>query len=283
MDGIPISINIAVIVLFALAGFLEARRLLAKNTGLKLEEVLKRARYLYVLIPLVLVPISANMLIKYRLGLFWHMPLWLQYIFMALNWGVVLAIFSFLFALALVVSIYTHHPERWKILIAALLLIIVVQTAQFLYTRPIAPQLGSLVTKDGVVLQTSGVSCAAASGANIARIFGLDKTEKEMAELYGTSIGTSAAQVIYGMRKLGFICTMRDIKDANPEMLHPPAMIFIDHPETGPESHAVVYAGFTGGKAEIWDPLIGKRFLPKSKLANIWHGRGIEFQLGKRE
>jgi hypothetical protein len=62
-----------------------------------------------------------------------------------------------------------------------------------------------------------------------------------------------------------------------------PAMIFIDHPSAGEESHAVAYMGNHLDSAEIWDPLEGKRFVTSQQLKKIWHGRGIEFCLEKRQ
>ena len=59
-------------------------------------------------------------------------------------------------------------------------------------------------------------------------------------------------------------------------------MIFIDHPAAGDESHAVAYMGINKGKAEIWDPLEGKRYLDVRQLKKIWHGRGIEFRVDKK-
>jgi ABC-type bacteriocin/lantibiotic exporter with double-glycine peptidase domain len=108
----------------------------------------------------------------------------------------------------------------------------------------------------------------------------MQKTEKQMAKLFGTTVGgTSGAQVIYGMREIGFSCTKVEILDSNPEKLNSPAMLFIDNQFTGPESHAVAYMGFDKDKVEIFDPLEGRRFLSKIQLAKIWHGRGIEFGL----
>jgi hypothetical protein len=54
-------------------------------------------------------------------------------------------------------------------------------------------------------------------------------------------------------------------------------MIFVDHPVTGPESHAMAYAGYKNDKAEILDPLIGRKFLTETQLKHVWRGRGIEF------
>ena len=48
-----------------------------------------------------------------------------------------------------------------------------------------------------------------------------------------------------------------------------------------PESHAVLYMGSRKEKAEIWDPLSGKRFWTKEKLKEVWHGRAIEFRFDK--
>jgi ABC-type bacteriocin/lantibiotic exporter with double-glycine peptidase domain len=81
------------------------------------------------------------------------------------------------------------------------------------------------------------------------------------------------------MRKIGFSCNKVQVSESNPEKLTAPAMLFVDNQFTGPESHAVAYMGFNKNKAEIFDPLEGRRLLSKNELAKIWHGRGIEFGL----
>ena len=281
MVGIPIWINILLILIVFLFGFLEYKRLSAKNPTLDLTRVLKKAPYLYVLIPLSLILlVVANL---NRPALIWNLPLWIQYHYTALTWGGILAIFAFVFSLATIVAIRTHHGERWKIVIAGILLIFVIEIIQWNYTRPIAPRLKNIVASSGTVMQTSNASCAAASAASIARSFGIQKTEKEMAELFGTTVaGTSGAQVIYGMRKIGIASKKVEVPDSDSERLKFPAMIFIDNQFTGPESHAVAYMGVNQDKAEILDPLEGMRLLTKSQLAKIWHGRGIEFRLNTK-
>ena len=268
------------IILFILAGFLECKRLLSKDPGLDMKRILKKAPYLYVLIPLsVIFLIAANLNRPY---LTWDLPLWLQYIYTALTWGAIIAMFAFTFSLASVLAFRTEHRERWKVVIAGALFIAVVQIMQWNYTRPIAPQLKDIEGSSGLVFQSNNASCAAASAANIARIFGIQKTEKNMAELLGTTAaGTSAAQIIYGMRKIGFSCRKIEIADSNPRKIKLPAMMFVNNQFTGPESHAVTYVRFTNGKAEIWDPLEGKLLYSKSELAKVWHGRGIEFSMDK--
>ena len=278
MVGIPIWLNLILILLFVALAIVEYRRLIDRDPSLNMKTVLKRAPYLYVLIPLSLILlVIANLNRPYLL---WNLPLWLQYHYTALTWGGILAIFTFVFSLASAVALSTHHRERWKIVIAGILLIFVIQVIQWNYTRPIAPRLKDIVATSGTVMQTSNASCAAASGASITRTFGMQKTEKQMAKLFGTTVGgTSGAQVIYGMKKIGFSCNKVEVLDSNPEKLNAPAMIFIDNQFTGPESHAVAYMGLNKDKAEIFDPLEGRRFLSKNQLAKIWHGRGIEFGL----
>jgi hypothetical protein len=243
-----------------------------------MKTVLKRAPYLYVLIPLSLILLVVANLNRPRL--IWDLPLWLQYHYTALTWGGILAILAFVFSLASAVALRKQHRERWKIVIVGILLISVIQVIQWNYTRPIAPGLKDIVATSGTVMQTSNASCAAASGASIVHTFGMQKTEKQMAELFGTTVGgTSGAQVINGMREIGFSCNKVKVLEFNPEKLNAPAMLFIDNQFTGPESHAVAYMGFNQDKAEILDPLEGRRLLSKNELAKIWHGQGIEFSL----
>jgi hypothetical protein len=277
MVGIPIWLNILLILFFVALAIVEYRRLIGKDPSLNIKTVLKRAPYLYVLIPLSLILLVIGNLNRPRL--IWNLPLWLQYHYTALTWGGILAIFTFIFSLGSAVAMRTQHRERWKIVIAGILLILVIQVIQWNYTRPIAPRLKDIVATSGTVMQTNNASCAAASGASIVRTYGMQKTEKQMAELFKTTVGgTSGAQVIYGMRKIGFSCNKVQVSESNPEELTAPAMLFVDNQFTGPESHAVAYMGFNKNKAEIFDPLEGRRLLSKNELAKIWHGRGIEFR-----
>jgi predicted double-glycine peptidase len=284
MISIPFGLNVILIIVFILAGISESRRLLSKKKDLRLETALKSAPYLYALLPfsiLLFIGIIILMIIQVKNpSLFWKIPLWLQYYYTPLTWGTLISIFTFIFTLAFAISFHEKHPERWKVVAAGILLIGVIQLAQWNYTRPVAPDLKKHILSTGFVMQTSDVSCAAASAANIGRILGIKKTEKEMAEILGTTwAGTTAAQIIYRMQKIGFDCRMVEIPDCDPEKVAPPAMFFIGHPMTGPESHVVAYMGFYEDKAEIWDPLQGKIYMKKKDLYRIWEGRGIEIRL----
>jgi hypothetical protein len=254
--------------------------LAARGTPLTLDKGLRHTPGLAVGVFFVGLVVVALMLLRSRLALAWHMPLWFAYYYTALLWGVFLAVMACVFSAATVIAFRTQHVGRWKIVLGGTLVLVTVHVVQWQFTRPVAPALTHVTLPDGVILQSSGESCAAAAGANIVRVFGMQKTEQEMAVLFGTTrgLGTSAAQVIYGMRTLGVAASKVHIPDADPARLTAPAMLFIDHPEAGPESHAVAYMGLANGQAEIWDSLVGKRWLDTHQLRQIWHGRGIVFQ-----
>ena len=56
-------------------------------------------------------------------------------------------------------------------------------------------------------------------------------------------------------------------------------MLFIDHPATGPESHAVAALARHDypDRLVIWDPLVGARVFTCDLLAIVWGGHGISF------
>ncbi len=278
MVGLPIWLNVLLVIGLAGLGVLEARRLARKEEGLDLANVTGRAPYLYGVAGAVVVFLGALFSLQYFPRLWWELPLLLEYVFTCLTWGSVLALFSFLSALSAAVAYLCGHRERHKLVLAGVLLVAVVQVAQWLYTEPVAPDLTHKITSDGVILQSSGVSCAAASAANMARHHGVSLTEKRAAEVLGTTAlgGTSASQVVYGMADLGFDCRRVKVPDDGAARLTLPAMIFVDHPMTGPESHAAALMAVSGDQAEVWDPLWGKRQFSHQELAKRWHGFAIE-------
>ena len=132
----------------------------------------------------------------------------------------------------------------------------------------------------------------AACVANVATLDGQKLTEKEAAELLGTSAsGTSNGGIRYTLRQLG-IPVHSPPRSTEPHDLSPPAIVSIDHPATGPESHAVllnaIHTMASDGSAsqteqfgdnvrlEIWDPLVGIRMLSIPEFQAVWHGAAFE-------
>ncbi len=285
MVGLPIWLNVLLVFGLAGLGALEARRLARKRDGLDLDNVTRRAPYLYAVAGEVVLFLGALFSLQYFPRLWWKLPLLLEYVFTCLTWGSVLALFSFLAGLSAAVAFHSGHRERHKLVLAGVLLVAVVQVAQWLYTRPVAPELTHKITSAGIILQSSPVSCAAASAANMARRLGVQATERQMAEALGTTAlgGTSASQVVYGMADLGFSCRRAKVAPGKVATLKLPAMIFVDHPMTGPESHAAALMAAGAKRVEVWDPLWGKRLWSHEELGQRWHGFAIECSYPKRQ
>ena len=237
--------NVLLLTLGILAGYGAYRRLVTRTPGLTIENVLTHAPSLAWLIVLLLLAALALLMLSSNPATAWYFPVWFEFYNETLVWGMLLLLCAFGFSVTVALAFGTRHAERWKVVCAGVLVVMAVQVVQWQYTRPVAPYLTPVMTPDGMVLQSSGTSCAAASGANIARVFGLAKSERDMAELFGTTTrtGTSAAQVMYGMRQLGITTRKVEIADVDISRLTVPAMLFVDHPVTGPESHAVAYMG----------------------------------------
>ncbi len=273
MLALPVWINVAVVIGSALAGVWDGRRLRRRNPGITVERVLGRAPYLYALAVTLAVMVGAHLVLDMRPDLSWHLPEWLQLYYTAIAWGTILAAFSFLFSLGLWFAFIDRHAERFKLAVASVLLLVAVHVAQWQFTRPIAGQLFEKISADGIILQSSDASCAAASGANIAHELGVETTERAMAERFGTTaMGTSAAQVIHGFAAIDITCVRREIDACGLNELAAPAMLFVDHPVIGPESHAL-FMRARAGEREVWDPLGGRISL--ESLCSRWRGRAL--------
>jgi len=181
-----------------------------------------------------------------------------------------------------------HGPaSRRRILLVGLLLVLCGTGAFSIHafrlyrarvTAPsIAHTLGSRVDQNGVVRQTSGVSCGPAAAANLLRLYGIEKSENELAALMGTTArGTLVSRMSAGLGTLGFACAEKRIGLAGLPALQNRAILVVDHPLTGRESHVVVYCGRTNQTSIVRDPLRGELLLSDRELRAVWHGRLIE-------
>jgi hypothetical protein len=125
--------------------------------------------------------------------------------------------------------------------------------------------------RDGVIMQSTGATCVAATGANIACRLGVTVTEAEMIDRMGTTVrGTSVAQAIRGMAELG-LGNHRVTADRLQDV-HPPAMLYEAY-----QPHVVALMGWKDGKAEIWDPSRGKRLLTPELVDKFWAHHAMEF------
>ena len=141
----------------------------------------------------------------------------------------------------------------------------------------VAQTLWDRSTADGIVLQTSHFSCVAATVANIAKLCGKDVSEKEAALLMRTTrSGTSMAGVRYGLWQLKIEQRTLSRRHNQISRINFPALLFVDHPSAGHESHALLYRQPQGDRFELWEPMGGRLVMTEEQIATFWHGRGVE-------
>ncbi|MCB9643790.1 MAG: hypothetical protein H6728_12015 [Myxococcales bacterium] len=279
MTAIPIWLHVLVYVLGLGGGAGDAERLRQKAGGtLTLEDVLKRAPYLYGFLPLVVLPLVYGWGLSRFPRMEWYLPLWLGYWMGPLIWGVVLFVFMFFSGMTVKIAFSNVHPERWKLPIVGVLLAITVEYGHFSFTQTAAASLGAPRMKGVVVLQTTPVSCAAASAATLFRSWGRKATEREMVELLRTNglFGTGDAHIVYGFAKVGVVCQRAEWTLEQLPKLAAPQMIFVKtSSKKSQEDHAAVFAGMRRGQIVVWDPLFGEVLYTKKKFSQIWKGRGL--------
>lgn len=206
------------------------------------------------------------------------LPLWVQAHAGMLCSGSASTLVIFVAVYCCTIAHASRFPRTRSVVLAAVLLAISGPLSYWRIHRPIADALTERRAPTGVIMQTSSSSCTAATLANIAAFFGDPLTERDAAALLGTTpFGTSPGQMRYALTELGIEFTMLPGTPDALASLEAPAILSVDHPTTGPESHSVGYFGrCEDGTYEIWDPLIGKRCLTEERLLKTWHGNGIQ-------
>lgn len=275
MANLSLPLCVALIFISALLGMIEARRLQRHDlASLDVTVITKHAPYLPLLLPVGLLALSGDIVLNYMPQIQCRLPLWLLIVYVPLTRGCVLLLLAFIATLCGLLVARQGHRYRGAIIIGAMLALAPMPVLQWLYTRPIAVG-APRHSNDGLILQSTGSTCVPASAANVARLFGIDKTEREMVQVLGTTeSGTTVAQLVCGMRQLGFECTLNN--SGVTADLHPPAILFV---ELGSLPHAVAYVGQRDGKSEIWDPVRGKRLMTEAQLQHMWiHGSAVEIR-----
>jgi hypothetical protein len=262
-----------VILAFGAGGAATCRERLRSRSAASFQLLLRKTRHLYLAFPLLLALPYSNAYLARHPSLQWDMPVWLQLHWAALSWGLLSGVLAYVFGFCSIAAWATDRRWRWGPVCFGAAVLAVIQIYAGWSSRPNLPPLGETrVSSDGVILQTSPVTCAPAAGANIAALLGVSTTETKLAELcHTTRDGTFPAQVLDGLEELG-ISGRKVTARGGIRAVRPPAMLFI----LG-DTHAVVYAGMTNGVVEIWNPSFGKAFVPERQMRDFWDGHALEF------
>ena len=265
------------------AGFFRSKILLRKD-DISIINVHRHLPELFFLVPSAIIGIVAMIVIRSHYQLLWYLPVWMDYISMHLIWLMSGCVFAYVFTIGITICFRTNHPERYKLIIASLLLGFIIGGMQIYWNLPIYEKLTENTTTDGFVMQTSSSSCAAASAANVMAYYGKDISEKEMAKLAGTTIlGTSPGQIVNALKTAGIAAEKKSLNLNQLPSLNQPAILFIDYPGLGPDSHAVAYLPSESSRIKIIDPLSGGYKFDVKRFPWKWRGHLLECRLKGQE
>jgi hypothetical protein len=279
MLHLPIWLRLVCVVLSGAAGLFYGRRLFTNGVTFSKQQ---RVRDMP-LIPVGLLGFVAFLLASHLLlghpqwG--WYAPLVLEYHLMPFFWAMRLAFVCFPMAALVHLGFRLRYPNRHALALFCVVAVLGVEFSMQHATRPNLPELREKI-QDGMILQSSAVTCAPASCANIVGRLGIKKTEAEMAHAMNTMwSGTSPAQVVYGLRSLGLDARKKNAFDLNLRAVTPPAVLLVKYGDEV-DAHAVAYMGATeAGTFEIWNPAGGKTNWDDAVVKERWDGHAIEVAL----
>lgn len=257
-------------------GALEWRRIARRHAGTTVENALRRARHVIAIVPVALVLLAVQVVVVTHPDITWNAPVWLELHYTSLLFGSVAACMSFVFGLAGHGAMVTRHRHRVPLLASTLIVVGIVVTIEWDFTTPIWSDLHERMN-GYVVLQSTGASCAAASAANLVRQHGVVQTEREMAALLGTTrFGSTPAQVVHGLERLGFSCRKVFHANADSASVRAPAVLFYPPGDIYSTGHAVLLASAEAHNAIVLDPLVGRVLLNPVELSARWKGHAVE-------
>lgn len=161
-----------------------------------------------------------------------------------------------------------------RVSLITLLAYILICYCMFYVPYPVYQEL-SRIENDGVIFQSSSHSCVPASLANIVRYHRQNISEQGLAVLLKTStFGTHLSSLEYICPSLGFYAKRSLVKYADLQGINY-ALVTVDHPQTGPDSHAVVLVSASIDTVHLIDPLQGRLKMSAEDFQEIWHGQVV--------
>lgn len=273
-------IALAVALLAGLAGGMFTRRRHRADATFSLATALRRAPGLWLLGAVAPALLLGHFALQSAPGVWWSLPPLVERHYLLGIWSLLMAASGGLFGAVVGLAFAERHAERWKAVLASTLTLAALEVPAYKNSRPVAPSLSEHIADDGVVLQTSEVTCAAASAANLLRLAGHAATERSVAEAFDiTTFGATTADITLGFASMGIPC---DRVEVSLDALRCPAMLFVDVGEAGAENHAVLAVRREADRVEIWDPLDGRRWSTAADLERIWRGRALLCEIAAR-
>lgn len=227
--------------------------------GLSLENVLSTGRRPWLFLVSFL-SLCGGVAAVYKLPPGYLHPYWLG-VFEPLSWALTKSAPVFLMAMAFGLK-PQGKKQRQELKTLALLTgvaLVGIQAVQSPFVRPIDPKTIQVrKAKDGSVLQSTNVTCTAATLANGLAFYGIETTEAESASRLGTRrSGTALHQVLSGVSHYGMVATAVQATPDQLIRLRRPTVVSVWL--MGDILHSIlVYGGDAHGNLFIIDPMSGK-------------------------
>jgi len=275
VNQLPIWLSVLSALLAAGAGFLYGRRLHGRAFSIAARIRVRDCPLLPVAMLLFVgLHVATATLLQYP-SIGWHLPVPIEYYLTASMTALKIGFVAFAMMAVTVAGFLERHPSRVLLLIASVAAVV---TVDGLARRAARPNLEPLQAREseGVILQSTSSTCAAAAGATIATSLGIPASEERMVELMNTTwAGTSPAQIIYGLRAVGLAAKKVEIDGRDLNEVSPPAILLVNFGDQR-DGHAVAYMGPNGDQFNIWDPGPGRSLWTREVVESRWEGRAIE-------
>lgn len=267
--------NILLCVIAAIAGVTVGRRAHRREPILDASHVLKHSPHLWTVLLLPVALMAFHIAFDVNPDWEWRLPYEVQYFYGPAAWGVLLGCFTYFAGFGGAVFLITRHPRRLLLGAFMGLLFVLVQHLHQQATERVKPALGPpVVNRLGLVRQSTKATCVPAAAASLLAVLGDPRSERELVELFDTSVeGTAPSQIVMAMRRLGYRERTYNIDRDGLAEIGTPALIFL-----AKNTHAVTLLGHDDRVIAIWDPATGFIRAPATLLrARLAGGHALEF------
>lgn len=273
MSTSAIAIDTVIAIVLGLIGYRHGRSVYAEamvnGKGLP-----RGARHIYGLLAGFVLLLGFNGWVDNSVELQWALPAWLEVNYSSIALALLQSLPVYLLSFgAGAMAVRKVRYAALVLLLPLAVLAITCFSACKQQEEPLRKPLPNRTTEDGIILQSTSSTCVPTSAANIARILGVKTDEAALAERFGTTKeGTSAGQVIQGMKTVGVRVQKRHQSDLDITQVKSPAILLYEF-----NIHAVAFIGIKEGKVEIWDPGVGRVLMTTEQLKGRWSGYALEF------
>jgi hypothetical protein len=196
------------------------------------------------------------------------------------------------FSLGLLVALELpgrHNRQRLSQMAIAVLAMSLPLVVLLYYLLPVTSILGTPLVVQGVVMQTTSITCSAASIATLGRLIGSypNLSEGDVVEITGTNrFGTSTLAEIRAMQKLGMSPRFeQDLQVADLIKVGKPAVLHVMEPTSGTRiAHAIALfaVNLKQRTLTVGNPLFGRQVKTFEQMADYWLGEAIFVNVDQR-